>query len=228
VVVTKPSVAYDYMQDILNRGVDVAENSFKVNINKESYNKLNNSELKQVVKELFSGNKIEEAIASYTLYKSHFPESDFQLDAISVTNTAYGLIRDNKLDLLKEYYAFCTANFPDSKKYLGISVYYEILNNGIEAGKTHFIANMDSADYILDENEINGLGYLYLQSGKTEEAITVFKLNVEAFPESWNVYDSLGEAQTIIGDKKEARQNYLKSLELNPESVSGKAALRKL
>ncbi|NER16548.1 amidohydrolase family protein [Spongiivirga citrea] len=228
VLTAKRSVAYDYMQDLLNKGANTAQNSFKVNIDNEDYKKLQNSELKQVVKELFSGNKIKEAIASYSLYKSHFPEGNFQLDAVSITNTAYGLIRDNKLDVLKEYYAFCATNFPETKRYLGLSVYHEILNNGIEAGKTHFTANKDSADYILDENEINGLGYLYLQSGKTDEAIAVFKLNVEAFPESWNVYDSLGESLTTIGKKKEARQNYLKSLELNPESASGKAALKKL
>ncbi|MFP2994838.1 amidohydrolase family protein [Spongiivirga sp. MCCC 1A20706] len=228
IVDVKRSVAYDYMQDILNSGVDAAKKSFKVNIDNKEYKKLNISELKQVTKELFNGNKIEEAMASYALYKSHFPEAKFELDAASITNTSYGLIRDNKLDVLNTYYEFCLKNFPSTKKYLGLSLYYEILNNGIAAGKTHFEKNKDNADYIVDENEINGLGYLYLQSGKTDEAIAVFRLNVTAFPNSWNVYDSLGEALAIIGKKTEAKRYYLKSLELNPESPSGKAAIKKL
>ena len=56
----------------------------------------------------------------------------------------------------------------------------------------------------------------------------MFKLNVELFPESWNVYDSLGEALLKAGDTEKAIKMYEKSLTLNPESKSGKDALAKL
>jgi Tfp pilus assembly protein PilF len=46
-------------------------------------------------------------------------------------------------------------------------------------------------------------------------------LNVEEFPESWNVYDSLAEAYLKIGDKQKAKENYKKSVELNPENTNG-------
>jgi 3-oxoadipate enol-lactonase len=75
------------------------------------------------------------------------------------------------------------------------------------------------------EAQMNVLGYQYLQSGKPEEAIELFKLNVLAYPESANTYDSLGEAYMINGDKELAIQNYNKSLELNPDN---KNALEKL
>lgn len=53
-------------------------------------------------------------------------------------------------------------------------------------------------------------------------------MNVSAFPESWNVYDSLGEAYLGIGDKDNAKLNYKKSLELNPKNPTGIVALKDL
>jgi len=66
-----------------------------------------------------------------------------------------------------------------------------------------------------NENEMNSAGYQLLNTGKEKEAIEVFKLNVEAFPQSGNTYDSLGEAYLKNGDKKLAIINYKKSVELN-------------
>jgi pimeloyl-ACP methyl ester carboxylesterase len=67
-----------------------------------------------------------------------------------------------------------------------------------------------------EEAALNGMGYGYLFQGKLEEAIALFKLNVEAYPESFNTYDSLGEALLAAGDREGAEANYRKSLELNP------------
>ena len=78
------------------------------------------------------------------------------------------------------------------------------------------------------EATLNNTGYRLLRALKTAEAIEVFELNVKLFPNSANVYDSLGEAYAAAGDKPRAIQNYEKSLELNPKSESGKAALAKL
>jgi tetratricopeptide (TPR) repeat protein len=78
------------------------------------------------------------------------------------------------------------------------------------------------------EASINQAGYNLLAAKKTKEAIEVFKTNVKLYPKSANVYDSLGEAYAADGDKQLAIKNYEKSIELNPASESGKAALAKL
>ena len=44
------------------------------------------------------------------------------------------------------------------------------------------------------EQTVNLLGYQFLQGGSGEQAIAVFRYNVELYPDSANVYDSLGEA----------------------------------
>ena len=55
-----------------------------------------------------------------------------------------------------------------------------------------------------------------------------FELNVARFPESSNVYDSLGEAYMEAGRRQEAISNYRKSLALDPENTNAVAMLEKL
>jgi CubicO group peptidase (beta-lactamase class C family) len=85
-----------------------------------------------------------------------------------------------------------------------------------------------SAEYELNEGTLNQLGYHFLQSGHKEEAIQAFKLNVESYPKSSNVYDSLGEAYMADGQRDLAIQNYEKSVELDPKNQNGIDMLKKL
>jgi CubicO group peptidase (beta-lactamase class C family) len=80
----------------------------------------------------------------------------------------------------------------------------------------------------VSENRLNNLGYVLLRQKKTAEAIAVFKVNVELYPQSFNVYDSLGEAYMANGDKELAILNYKKSLELNPKNTGAVVMLKKL
>jgi CubicO group peptidase (beta-lactamase class C family) len=84
------------------------------------------------------------------------------------------------------------------------------------------------ASFKVNEGGINSLGYSYLRSKRVKEAIEIFKLNVEMFPASSNVYDSLGEAYMENGDKELARQNYQKSIELNPANANAVEMLKRL
>lgn len=83
-------------------------------------------------------------------------------------------------------------------------------------------------DYDFREPDLNQLGYRLLQQNKVTEAIEIFKLNVAAFPQGFNTYDSLAEAYMTHGDKELAITNYKKSLELNPQNNGAKAALANL
>ena len=78
------------------------------------------------------------------------------------------------------------------------------------------------------ELEINALGYFYLGKDKIREAIEVFKINVEEFPESFNVYDSMAEAYMKNGDNELAIKYYKKSLEINPQNTNGIEMLKRL
>ena len=80
----------------------------------------------------------------------------------------------------------------------------------------------------VSEDRINILGYRLMQEKKLPEAIALFKLNLEFYPNAWNTYDSLAEAYMTNGDKDLAIANYKKSLELNPANSNGAAMLKKL
>jgi len=78
------------------------------------------------------------------------------------------------------------------------------------------------------EAEVNAIGYRLLGNGRTADALAVFRFNTEEFPDSWNVYDSLGEAYENSGDLDRAREMFQKSLSLNPSSPTGLAAIERL
>jgi tetratricopeptide (TPR) repeat protein len=61
---------------------------------------------------------------------------------------------------------------------------------------------------VATEADINSYGYQLLGAGKTDEAIEMFRKNVKDHPQSWNAYDSLGEAYDRKGEKKLAIENY--------------------
>ena len=81
---------------------------------------------------------------------------------------------------------------------------------------------------VVQEARLNDLGYSLLQGNKVSEAIAVFRANVELYPNSANVYDSLGEAYMTAGQKAMAVTNYKKSLDLNPKNQNAVNMLKKL
>ena len=67
------------------------------------------------------------------------------------------------------------------------------------------------------EPDINLYGYQLLGEGKVDSAIVVFQKNAKDYPKSWNVYDSLGEAYAVKGDKRKARELYGKALAMTKD-----------
>ena len=61
---------------------------------------------------------------------------------------------------------------------------------------------------IATEADINAYGYQLLGQQKIDEAIATFAKNVKDHPDSWNVYDSLADAYSRKGDRKQAIANY--------------------
>jgi tetratricopeptide (TPR) repeat protein len=78
------------------------------------------------------------------------------------------------------------------------------------------------------EAEINGYGYASLQQGQVDNAIRMFRVNVELFPDSRNVYDSLGEALLGAGRPDEAAAMSERSLALNPDNTNGREILDRI
>ncbi|HEY8181154.1 MAG TPA: serine hydrolase [Thermoanaerobaculia bacterium] len=105
------------------------------------------------------------------------------------------------------------------------------LDNGIglqAVARYRELKEKSRAQYDFREPELNRLGYQLLRRGRVDDAIQIFQLNVEEYPNSWNVYDSLGEAYAAHGDRDLAIKNYKKSIELNPKNTNATDALKRL
>jgi pimeloyl-ACP methyl ester carboxylesterase len=112
--------------------------------------------------------------------------------------------------------------------FLGGLEFFNVLNSqGVDSAVQYFHKKRKTEPDVMlfEEGEMNLLGYRYLQNGKIRDAIELFKINTIAFPNSWNAFDSLGQAYLLDGQKDLAIKNYEKSLELNPQNTNAKEKL---
>lgn len=117
---------------------------------------------------------------------------------------------------------------PHPRQSLAEALFPIITEKGIEPALQSYRALKQSTDYYVSEGQLNALGYRLLGIKKVKEAIEIFKLNIEAYPQSANVYDSLGEAYMINGDRELAIRNYQRAFELNPQNTNALEMLKRL
>lgn len=100
---------------------------------------------------------------------------------------------------------------------------------GLEAALDHYEELRDEfygrGAYDFGEETLNSLGYSLMGNEDFDGAVRVFALNVEQFPESGNVHDSLGEAYMNRGDRELAIESYERSLELDPGNDNAREQL---
>jgi len=180
--------------------------------------------------DLFGEGKSEEALAVFKLNAEEHPDLWWVYQKLGKIYAALGMIQSSS-----ENYGEARRRNPKSYPWekeadYAIQLEQTLFTEGSAALKDMFErlrnAHPDFAQYA--ERILNNIGYELLGMKKNEDAIAVFRINVEAFPESWNVYDSLGEAYMINGDRELAIENYEKSIGLNPDNTNGKNMLQKL
>jgi len=118
----------------------------------------------------------------------------------------------------------------DSRKSIAETLSTTIVSSGIDQAdkQYHDLKAIAPATYSFDESELNTLGYELIEAKKFQDAIRIFQLNVEAYPQSSNTYDSLAEAYMDDGNKPQAIANYQKSLQLNPKNGNAGKMLQRL
>jgi CubicO group peptidase (beta-lactamase class C family) len=164
-------------------------------------------------------------INGFTTTIVRFPKEKNLIVMLDNTNTQY-------LDRLSDAIAKILYNQPyDLPKMSSVSILEKTISEkGIEAGIAAYrdLKAKQAATYDFAEPELNQLGYRLLRTGKVKEAVEIFKLNVEAYPKSFNTYDSLAEAYANMNEHELAITNYKKSLELNPNNTNAVQAIKRL
>ncbi|MBN2171448.1 MAG: hypothetical protein JW819_09045 [Candidatus Krumholzibacteriota bacterium] len=105
-----------------------------------------------------------------------------------------------------------------------------LADEGIAAAEDAFadLRSRGDAGPVFDLREFNNLGYELMEAGSLDAAVFVFTKNVQLHPDSWVVYDSLGEALAADSQRERAIENYRRSIELNPGNDNGRAILARL
>ncbi|HZN09729.1 MAG TPA: alpha/beta hydrolase-fold protein [Pyrinomonadaceae bacterium] len=113
---------------------------------------------------------------------------DFAWQAQRMDDEDHGsvVLRSHYFGLRKIYEDWRAPRDPQSGAFAG----------GLKGVDAHYKKLSERFGYSVPtpENLINQLGYQLLGRGQADEAIEVFKTNVERYPASANVYDSLAEA----------------------------------
>ncbi|MDQ3804743.1 MAG: prolyl oligopeptidase family serine peptidase [Acidobacteriota bacterium] len=121
--------------------------------------------------------------------------------------------------------------FKNPRAYSGRTALRRVIEGqGIAAAVRHYheLKKTQPDRYDFSERELNVLGYELLGTGRVKEAVEIFKLNVEAYPQAFNTYDSLAEAYAVQGETELAIKNYRRSLELNPQNTNATERLKEL
>jgi carboxyl-terminal processing protease len=227
------SLASQLESDIASEGIEKAVAKFndrKAN-DRDGVYYLDFYALSRLAKKWFAAGKFESGEAVLSLTSRLFPEMATVYDVLGL---AY-LKQNKKMEALQVMEKAVTLKqkeyMPQSRQfseYLSDVLIREYISGGIGALDRQYLALKEKYPMLVTERLLNDLGYLFLNTNLTEPAIQSLKLNVIKFPQSANVYDSLGEAYMNSGDKKRAIENYEKSLKLNPENANGIEKLKQL
>ena len=104
----------------------------------------------------------------------------------------------------------------------------EFLKNDIVKAEQNYLAIKEKNPEWNFENRLNSIGYALMRDKRVDDAIKVFELNVKENPKSANAFDSMAEGYFTIGQLEVSKQNYKKSLALNPENMNAKEMISKI
>src|SRR6185436_17400586 len=120
------------------------------------------------------------------LAKTNIKDFEWQAERMDDEDHGSVVLRSHYFGLRKVYDGWQGLRDPKSGAVIG----------GLKGADAHYAKLSEKFGYKIPvpENLINQMGYQFLADNKSEEAIEAFKANVERYPDSANVYDSLGEA----------------------------------
>ena len=120
-------------------------------------------------------------------------------------------------------------HFPEARRdYFQLLLLTTFTEQGVDALASQYMGLKKSHPANMNEGTLNNLGYRLLGNNKIQDAIEIFKLNIEIYPNYANGYDSLGEAYMKAGENELAIQNYQRSLEWDPGNTNAKEMLEML
>lgn len=103
-----------------------------------------------------------------------------------------------------------------------------LMKRGFEHAPAVFKEAKEDPAFNVSESELNNWGYVLIGQEKRSDAVHVFKLNAQLYPNSANAFDSLGEAYEASGEKTLAIDSYKRALALDPGNRNAATRLSEL
>jgi predicted alpha/beta superfamily hydrolase len=128
------------------------------------------------------------------------------------------------------------STVPLKSLYNGLETLYKdwqvkaaVADQGIVSVENHYKKLSEKFGYKVEipENVLNAMGYRAIGQKKLDLAIEFFLHNVKLYPESANVYDSLGEGYEAAGEFELAKENYEKAIEIGTKLKDRNLAIYK-
>jgi predicted alpha/beta superfamily hydrolase len=153
------------------------------------------------------------------LSKTNIKDFEWQAERMADEDHGSVVLRSHYFGLRKVYQDWQAPRDPASGAVSG----------GLKGAEEHYKKLSERFGYSIPvpENLINQIGYEYLFEGKSDDAIATFKTNVERYPGSANVYDSLAEAYERSGRMELAEPLYEKARTLGEQNNDPNAAIFK-
>jgi len=107
----------------------------------------------------------------------------------------------------------------------------DLESEGFAAARRAFVRarrELPPGSWCARADELNALGYRLLAAERLDDAVGVFELYVELYPDDANAHDSLGEGYMMRGDRERAVASYERSLALDPGNRNAVKMLEKL
>lgn len=138
------------------------------------------------------------------------------------------IVESPRTDMLTDI-AQIALGYPSAPNYKGASYLITLLDSSLGDYKLNQVKH----DRILrrlvsSPGELNTLGYVYLESGRTEEAFICFALNSQFFPFDINAFDSYAEAYLKVGNSERAIDMYERILLLDRSNQNARNQLANL
>ena len=188
-------------------------------------------------KALYMGiaNTLEQGMDTISVKKANGPMVD-HINSIFETRNVLRKMKNDNLNFKSKYYENDNhGSAPLITTYDGLRFIFEFYQFEVQFSdvmkpntdvvarmKTHYSDVSGTLGYENKPNEgmINGMGYQLMEMDKHDLAGEFFKMNIDYYPKSSNVYDSLGDYYLATENKEKAKLSFEKalSIEENPES----------
>jgi len=118
--------------------------------------------------------------------------------------------------------------YPPIEFPFGMKLNAIINDKGIDYVKGNVERLAAEAKLPYDDRFLNFFGYQFLEAGKSDIAVGLFKINIGLFPKVANTWDSAAEACMKAGDTKSALKYYRMALNLDPDNPRAQKAVSEL